>query len=234
MDRKDPMFQRESEMTAPASAWLRSSGLTIKSEFTLPWGVCDLVGVSFNQEHVEHRMTLRQTRSIGSLTRTSLLLKIPDVDSRRSVTFESLVNAYKKALSADLIARELEHLENDRFVVRNSRGSFQKTNGWFPLQKRLVAVELKLSRVEEAMQQARHHLRFAQESYVGLPMDVANHVASNRTKWNNSFDAGVGVLGVGKEGCEVLIPARFSQSRKHDPIQFYCVEKFWRTRVKDS
>ncbi len=48
---------------------------------------------------------------------------------------------------------------NDGFIVRTDTQALQKINGWMPLQKRLVAVELKLSRVEEAISQAVNNFR---------------------------------------------------------------------------
>ena len=103
-----------------------------------------------------------------------------------------------------------------------------------PLQDRLIAVELKLQRIEEAMRQALNNLGFAEESYVGLPVEVAHRVVSNASRWSDFLDAGVGLLSVARLGCEVLVPARKVQNRTDGAIQLYCVEKFWRTRVKDN
>ena len=135
-------------------------------------------------------------------------------------------NKFNKCGASRLIA--------DRFVVSSSPGRLQKINGWMPLQDRLVAVELKLQRIEEAMRQAFNNLGFAEESYLGLPDGAAHRVASNASRWSDFFDAGVGLLSVAQQGCEVLIPAHRTRPWTDAAIQLYCVEKFWRSRLKDN
>jgi len=132
------------------------------------------------------------------------------------------------------VFKETARLIADRFVVCSSRGRLQKMNGWMPLQDRLVAVELKLQRIEEAMRQALNNLGFADESYVGLPDKVARRVLSNVSRWSDFLDAGVGMLSVARQGCELLVPARKTRKWTDTAIQLYCVEKFWRTRLKDN
>ena len=107
-------------------------------------------------------------------------------------------------------------------------------NGWMPLQDRLVAVEMKLSRIDEAMRQALNNLGFAEESYVALPSDVAHRVAASAVRWSGFFDAGIGVLSVAGDGCAVLVPGPQEPCESDSAIRLYCVEKFWRTRVRGS
>jgi hypothetical protein len=99
-----------------------------------------------------------------------------------------------------------------------------------PLHKQLVAIELKLHRIEEAMSQAWNNLSFAEKSYVALPSDVAIKVKSRQSRWSPFIRSGVGVLSVTAKSCEVVIPSKRCLSYEPDPVlQFYCVEKFWRT-----
>jgi len=228
------MFARESDMAVSAARWMKSSGMAIKSEFITPWGICDLVGLSFNAHNVTHRLGLKQTRAVSSITRAVLLLQIPDVETKRSVSLDGLVRQCSPLISEDVVSDEVERLMADRFVVSPRRGRFQKVNGWMPLQDRLVAVELKLSRIDEAMQQAMNNLGFAEESYVGLPVEVARRVAANQSRWSDYFDAGVGLVGVAQRSCQVLVPARKAGHWTDPAIQLYCVEKFWRTRPRGS
>jgi hypothetical protein len=79
-----------------------------------------------------------------------------------------------------------------------------------------------------------NNLGFADESYVGLPDEAARRVLSNASRWSDFFDAGVGLLGVAREACEVLVPARKTRNWTDAAIQLYCVEKFWRSRLRDS
>ena len=228
------MFERESEMTASAERWMRARGLRVKAEFNTPWGVCDLVGLKFNRQNVAKRVRLRQMRAIGSITRAALLLQLPDVESRRSVTLKGLAHRWHSSIPADVLAVEAERLIADRFALRSARGGLQKVNGWVPLQERIVAVELKLARIDEAMQQARSNLRFADESYVAFPTRVAEALIANRHRWSDHLDAGIGVLGVSAHRCVLLLPSKREAGMVDEAVQLYCVEKFWRTRLKDS
>jgi hypothetical protein len=217
-------------MAASVARWMKRAGLHIKSEFVTPWGICDLAGLSFNSEHVTHRLRLRQQKSVTSITRARLLLEIPDVEERRSATIDQLSRKFASSLCKDLIAAEIERLIADGFLARTSRGRLQKLNGWMPLQSRLVAVELKLNRVQEAMTQAKANLGFAEESYVAIPMPLAKRIAFDPRPWSGFFDDGIGLIGVLRHRCQVLIPHSRSSLSRYDPaVRLYCVEKFWRT-----
>lgn len=228
------MFARESDMAAAAGRWLKAAGMVIKPEFITPWGVCDLVGLRFNKDHVDRRLSLRQTKAVSSITRAVLLLQIPDVETKKSTTLDKLVRQCAPSIPDEVVSEETARLIADRFVVSSARGRLQKVNGWMPLQDRLVAVELKLSRVDEAMHQAVNNLGFVEESYVGLPAEVAKRVAANASRWAIFFDAGVGLLSVTQRGCEVLVPSHNCRPQTDTAIQLYCVEKFWRTRIKGN
>lgn len=221
-------------MMTPTACWLKSSRMAVKSEFVTPWGICDLVGVSFNPESVSRRLELRQAKALRSITAAALLLQIPDVETHESTTLQSLTEHHAHSLAEDSISEEVGRLVADRFVVRSSTGRLMRVNGWMPLHSRLVAVEMKLSRVEEALRQARANLGFAQESYVAFPSEVARRVASNITRWSEHFDAGIGLLAITPKRCHVLVSARRRKDLADDAIQLYCVEKFWRTRLKGN
>jgi hypothetical protein len=228
------MFAKESEMTASVARWMSSSGMTAKSEFVTPWGICDLVGVRFNRENVARRVELGQTRAVSSITRALLLLRIPDSETGTSITFQRLVQSCEGSIPEETVLRETCRLIADRFVVRSSRRQLQKINGWMPLQDRMVAVELKLSRIDEALRQALNNLGFADESYVALPADVAKRVAGRMSRWPKFVDAGVGLLSVTPRRSRVLVPARNVENWRNKAVQIYCVEKFWSSRVKGS
>ena len=176
------MFAYETEMVSPATKWLESLGLMVKAEFGAPWGLCDLVGVSMQGKRVAKRLRLRQTKPVASPTRAAILLRIPDVEAPKCITLGKLVRDCAPAIPEDVVLRETRRLIADRYVVQSSRQRLQKLNGWMPLQKKLVALELKLSRVEEAMMQAVSNLGFADESYVGLPGQLARRVLSGKQR----------------------------------------------------
>ncbi len=66
------MFPRESDMAPSVTRWMTRAGLHVKREFVMPWGVCDLAGLSFNTKHAAKRLHLRQKKSVASITRAAL------------------------------------------------------------------------------------------------------------------------------------------------------------------
>jgi len=224
------MFKSETNMVKPVVQWMESLDLTVKSEFITPWGICDLVGLSFKKTSVSQRRGLKQTQAVSSLTRAALLFRIPE---DKAITLRRLVRECGPTIPEEIVIEHAQRLIADRFV-RRSGDRLQRLNGWVPLHKRLIAVELKLNRVEEAMSQARNNLIFADKSYVGLPEDLAVRVATKRKRWSTFLDNGVGLLSVAPRECTIVIPSRHRSSEPDRVVQFYCVEKFWRTSAKDS
>jgi len=226
------MFLRESQMASSVARWLETDGLQVKHEFVTPWGICDLVGLKFNAKRVARRLRLNQNRAVSSITRAAILLCVPEVEQRKSISLGQLASRFESAVPTATVAAEVDQLIEDRFIVRTSRGRLQKMNGWLPLQDRLVAVELKLNRIDEARRQAKRNLGFAQESYVAFPMPLARRIASAPRKWREYFERGIGLIGVQHQCCVVMIAASHSPRLNDDAIRLYCVEKFWRTRVR--
>jgi hypothetical protein len=229
-----PMFARESEMSGPVVSWMESGGLAVKPEFVTPWGICDFAGLRFDATKIARRLQLRQLRPVSSIIRAVLLLHIPDIEARKSITLSRLIGDMQPFITEGVVRDEVARLIDDRFVVSPCRGRLQKINGWMPLHDRLVSVELKLSRIEEVMNQALNNLGFADESYVALPVEVAYRLANKPSRWSSFIEAGIGVLGVSPKECEVIVPARRVSGWTDSAIQLYCVEKFWRTRSRGS
>jgi hypothetical protein len=220
-------------MLEPAKRWLQSLGLMTKTEFTNPWGVCDLVGCSLNQRRIEERLVLRQRRAIGPPFRVALLARIPDRDEGRTITLKKLQSDHAGLVTGDTIAAEVGRLVAARFVQVTSRGSFQKVNGWLPLHNRLVTVELKLSRVREALRQAIANRDLTFESYAAFPLSVALRVL-NRRQIRQFEDSGVGVVGVTLSGCQVLLAPSSKGHRPDAVAETHCVERFWTMYSKGS
>ena len=198
---------------------MRSKGLTVKSEFVTPWGICDLVGLTFDQRRVDFRISLGQSRAIGSITRASLMLLVPDAGAGKPTTLKHLVRACSSSVPPEVVADELARLIADGFV-RRRRGHLQKINGWLPLQRQLVAVELELSRIEEALRQAKSNLGFADESYVAVPWEVANRVKEKTTRSSLFLDAGVGLISVSEKCCRVEFPLIRTTLGRTKPFRF--------------
>jgi len=225
-------FRYESEMTKPVEDWLLSQGMHVKREYPTPWGICDLVGCSLNKNKVRTRLNLGQKRPIGSQFRVLLLSYIPDKEKDEVVSFAELHRQFASFLDESFIEKELVRLIKDKFVQEVQPGIFQKLNGWFPLHKRIVAVELKLTRISEVISQAHSNLEFADESYVGLPYDNAKHLFTSRDR-RQLAEKGIGIIGVHKEGIRVFLRSKFNGDP--NPVSaMHCVERFWRTHPKDN
>ena len=219
-------FNLERDMSAAAWSWLERQRLIIKSEFVLPWGVCDFVAVEFAAARVRERMRLGQKRAIGSRVRLEVLHHIPDVRTGCAIPIRTLSRRFAGFLSESLLRRELDWLEQSGFVKRNG-GAVAKINGWAPLHRRIVALELKLNRVDDVIHQAISHRSFATESYIGLPLPIAENTVRNRADVLES--AQVGVLGLYAAGSKVVLPAPRQTAPVDVVTQAHCLERFWRS-----
>jgi hypothetical protein len=226
------IFARECDMSGPVREWLRRQRLLIKEEFALPWGVCDFVAMSFNSNQVSKRLAFRQFRPIGPLHRVALLTQIPDHESGPPISLSDLEQLYRDAADLPMLDNELHSLISGRFVIQKENG-LQRLNGWAPLHDRIVAVELKLSRVSEALAQAASHLAFATESYIALPAEIADRAATGprSAEFRNS---GIGILAVTRKACKIVLPASQGGVQPIDALQMHCVERFWRTKGSSS
>lgn len=216
----------ERDMTDSVRAWMEGQGLSVRTECASQSGICDLVGVSFRKRNVRRRLALRQRSVIGSETDVSVLASLPDAKHSDGITPGEAAETLGGVLSLDEIDATLAKLERRRFAER--RGDrFAKLNGWMPLHLRIVAVELKLGRIEEVVQQAVNHTGFATESFIGLPTDIAERlVRSSRVQ--RILDAGVGILSVNDGYVRVLRRSRPSMDNVIPWLQMHMIERFWR------
>ena len=219
-------FDFEREMTIPAVKWLTNQRLLVKREFRTPWGICDIVGLELAHPRVTDRLLLRQRNAIGPPHRIALLRLVPLPEAGRTITTEELSSQIGRPIQ--WVRNELRALARRRFVRELADGSFQNLSQWVPLHRRIVSVELKLGRIEEAIAQARAHLAFATESFVGLPTATAERLVRNSRK-QYLQGSRVGLLSVSAQGAKVLVPAETGPDQDSDAtLQMHCVERFWR------
>lgn len=224
-------FAYEHEMTRPAERWLESLCLYTKREYPTSWGICDLMGFSFNKAKVDQRRELGQRAPIGPPLRISLLLMMPDHEKGTGIRLRTLQRRFEPYIQPEDITTHVEKLVRTKFARRTKHGTFVKVNGWMPVHERIVAVELKLSKVGEAILQASSHKSITAESYIGLPTEVACHVANGRGR-RRIESAGVGLLSVGKKNCRVLIEPSLTDTPRDRLWHTHCAERFWRTHAK--
>ena len=226
-------FKFEYQMAAPAEKWLQSHGFITKREFVVPWGICDLVGCTLNKRNITKRRKYGQKKPIGPQLRIMILSQIPDEEDHRSISIGKLQRIFSDFLYENRIAYELDKLQRDKFIKKTEKGELQKLNGWMPLQRKVVALELKLTRINDALHQAINNLEFADESYVGLPMEIGRHLIQSKKK--NEFDGnGIGIVGISDDKCRVLLKPKTKLSTVNKTLQTHCVERFWRIYPKGS
>jgi hypothetical protein len=226
-------FKLENEMTAPVVKWLAARGLRVKREFSVPWGICDLVGVKLNSNRVKIRLEHGQKCAVGSPFRLHILSILPHSESGTYITLNQLCRAFSDVMPRDFLENELTSLERMKFVRTVGTCRFQKLNGWAPLHDRIVAVELKLRRVTEAVAQASLNRVIATESYVALPFDLARR-ATRGPRAEQFRRAGVGLIAVSRRRCIRMIAPPNSSRDQNEILQSYCVERFWSTKDRPS
>lgn len=225
-------FKLEKEMLQPVKSWFSKRQELVKEELKVPWGYCDLAGCSFNKNSVSERMKLGQRKPIGPHSRVQLLWEVPDKETHDSISQEQLFEVYQGIRAKEDLEQDLKYLEDRNFLTRDSNGYYQKFNGWFPLHSEIVAIELKLKNVKQAIQQARAHLSYADSSYVALPRPLAEKVSTSNNKQIFS-ELGLGLLGVSPNWCQTIIHPSSKKPTK-TVLQAYCVERFWREYSRNS
>lgn len=224
-------FRYERELAMPVTKWLLDQNLSVRAEFRTPWGVCDIVAAELDQQNVERRLEGKQQQCIGPLSRVTLLLSIPDLGSAEEASIHSLETVYGGTLSGDLLLAELNMLSMNRFIQKTATGGYQRLNGWMPLHKRIIAVELKLNRVSASLHQAINNREIAPESYVAFPQQVAERLVKS-PRVHDFERVGVGIIGANHIECEVLLSSRTRSGKAQSAAETHCVEQFWKTQLK--
>ncbi len=207
------MFKYERDMTEPARAWLHEQTRFTMIEYATPWGICDLVGCSFDSIAAMYRKRDRQATPLTPSTTLRKLWRLHVAGSgglpnaNASDTYDALWK--KRMVSVDA-------LDCARSKVR-----------WLPLHNRLIALELKISRVSEVLRQAEGNLEMAGESWIGLPLSLAEKVVAN-DGYVKFGSQGIGVLGVTPSGCQVVLKARPQKPKLKHVTEMIVVEAFWR------
>jgi hypothetical protein len=91
---------------------------------------------------------------------------------------------------------------------------------WMPLASHIIAVELKLSRIREVVDQALWHTYHAHQSYIAMPLKNAER-AMEKEKVGR-----VGVLGVTPQGVQLL--HRAAENNIRGSYSDRIAEVFWR------
>lgn len=230
---KHGSFRFESELLPLVEGWLTSRGFSIKREFAMPAGTCDLAGCILDKKRMEKRLGLGQRERLGPQLRIDVWTRIPNHAEHRSISEDEILQCYGDLVPPSQVLTEIGVLLKRGFVRRTAAGTLQRLNGWFPLQQQLVAVELKLERVSEALRQAKRYLSWAERSYVALPYSRALSV--DRSDKRLDFDhAGIGLIGVDPCRATVIVEAKKMRLTPTKTEQIHAVERFFHAMVTGS
>ena len=216
----------ERAMLSPIHLWMAAQGFFTRYEFQTPWGICDLVGVKPVAENVVARAAAGITEPIGSTQNVAVFLAIPSASSSHSISLEKLAAALGDYVDSEQIGRSLASLRKKRMITTTKQGNFRRSDRWIPVVESIVAVEFKLSRVEEVLLQATHHKGITEKSYAALPALAAARVASGRNR-ERFVERGIGLISLSAETCDILIPPGPSAYRVNPIFELHTAERFW-------
>jgi hypothetical protein len=219
----------EAHLAGTVLRWLCEQGLLVQmEEFVTPWGVADVLGIRFSIDRVQARIAAGHLDPVGDAHAVQLLLSLPTGGKSRRIS--DVARKFEPLFGPALFERAVRNLMRKKFVVQDGVSLVRRTD-WMPYHEQLVAVELKLRRVDEALAQARRHKAITAESYVGMPAVIAERVAF--TERRADFEAaGVGLISVQDSACEVLIPPDFSAETVIEAQQLSAAEACWRKVLK--
>lgn len=219
------MFKLEKEMREPVKAWLEDQGCTVRYEVYLPWGYCDMVGIELDEGKINLRRTARQFTRLSE-NQISYLLKMP----RGGCYVEDLADIARRWYDSYGFKDMVKKLRKRRLLDAEERdGSLWLTPdiGWLPFHRKIIAVELKLNDAAGVLNQADNHRVFANETWAAMP---EGRILRMRSDTRNRFEgAGVGLLSVTPDGCEVEIePHQYEPEDVHGRIRAaFCAECVW-------
>ncbi len=221
----------ESQLLSPVRQWLAQQGFVTIHEFQTPWGISDLVGLRPNLRKVEERVSAGHMEVIGDMQAAMVLLAIPTAESHRSVSTAELKAELGYLLSEIKIDKLLERLRRKKLVAVNGANRLVRNTPWLPYHEQLVSVELKLSRVDEALAQAARHRVITSFSYVALPEGTARKVVES-SKIDAFRRSGVGLLSASDRQCEVILHPAVENDGLERLHEIAAAERCWRQVLK--
>jgi hypothetical protein len=223
-------FVLERDMTYSSKTWLEFQGLMVKEEFRTPWGICDLAGVKLSKRYIDSRLLLDQVKPVGNAKRVALLECIP-VD--RDASIDEIASRTDSLLSFDALKTEVRHLLVGHFIEANGTDRYRRLMPKFDNENMIVAVEIKLSKIEEVWAQARANLAFAKRSYIGIPTVNAERLFKS-ARIDRLRAEGVGLLSVERGICDVLIESTGREEFANSAVRAHCIERFWRAFIDSA
>jgi len=209
-----------------------SEGFLSKREIGVGYGVADMVLIKkqqLNRKNLVRRDKLKQWKPLLDDTYFETLKYIPDIDKKRSVSIDYLVE--KTHLSKGVLKYAvLRNLEKNKYVKRDKKGYYLKINGWLPLANEVIAIEAKIKDWKRGVIQAARYKSFANRVYLAVPSKIAHLIDR---KILTKFKIGLIVYDPEKKEKTILLdPGTEPVINKN---KFYvATEFFWNKKVLSS
>ncbi len=221
----------ESELESSAWRWLRGFADISVDQFQTPWGIADLFAVKCDFDRVLMRRDMGQNVASTNDQDVMVLLAIPELTSEERTDERRLAKKFSYLLGETKVRSIIAALRRRKLIKVDADGAICRNTPWLPFHKQMWAIELKLQRVDEALAQARRHLKITPYSYVGLPPQIAERTAIS-AKAEEFRESGVGLLSISATECSALIePA--GKNTCVDPVYAVAAaERCWGTYLK--
>jgi len=186
------------------------------------------MGVEWDIDQVLLRRNSGHLVAVESDQAVSVMLSVPD--GAGSVSRASLLEEFTDSLGERRLNEVLQTLLRRKLLREDETGAYTRSTPWMPFHRKLIAVELKLKRVEEVLNQAKRHLTITPHSFVALPPAIAARLAAS-SKADEFRLAGVGLVAASNGTCEELIAPSFSGERLDRVFEIAAAEKCW-TKIR--
>lgn len=221
----------ESQLESSAWRWLRGFADVAVDQFQTPWGIADLFAVKCDFDRVLTRRDMGQNVASTNDQDVMVLLAIPDLTSEERTDERRLAKKFSFLLGDAKVRSIIAALRRRKLIKVDADGAICRNTPWLPFHKQMWAVELKLQRVDEALAQAKRHLKITPYSYVGLPPQIAARTADS-TKAAEFRKSGVGLLSISATECSALIEPAGKVSCVDPVYAVAAAERCWSTYLK--
>lgn len=221
----------ESQLESSAWRWLRGFADISVDQFQTPWGIADLFAVKCDFDRVLMRRDLGQNVASTNDQDVMVLLAIPELMSAERTDERRLAKKFSYLLGETKVRSIIAALRRRKLIKVDADGAICRNTPWLPFHKQMWAIELKLQRVDEALAQARRHLKITPYSYVGLPPQIAERTAIS-AKAEDFRESGVGLLSISATECSALIEPAGKPTCVDPVYAVAAAERCWGTYLK--
>lgn len=221
----------ETQLEASVWRWLRGIAEITVDQFQTPWGIADLFAVKCDFDRVLMRRELGQDVASTRDQDVMVLLAIPELTSGGRTDERRLAKKFSYLLGEAKVRLIVAALKRRKLIKVDADGAICRNTPWIPFHKQMWAVELKLQRVDEALAQAKRHLKITPYSYVGLPPQIAERTAVS-AKSEDFRESGVGLLSISATECSTLIEPAGKYTCVDPVYAIAAAERCWGTYLK--